>query len=125
MKRHKMKNLDPARPDDLVTTEGKRRHRPTLIFQEEIILGFALALEMLSLFIKIHVARVLLPISEDFYDLAGYLASPSIRLFLTVLLAELATADIFRQLKTGSCEASLSSGVWQSARNVPAAQAKK
>jgi hypothetical protein len=79
---------------------------------------------MLSLFIKIHVARVLLPISEDFYDLAGYLASPSIRLFLTVLLAELATADIFRQLKTGSCEASLSSGVWQSARNVPAAQAK-
>ena len=74
-------------------------------------MGIALALEMLSLFIKIRVARVLLPISEDFYDLAGYLASPSIRLFLTVLLAKLATADIYRQLETGSCEASLSSGV--------------
>ena len=74
-------------------------------------MGFALALEMLSLFIGIHVARFLLPISEDFYDLAGYLASPSIRLFLTVLLAKLATADIYQQLETGSCEASLSSDV--------------
>ena len=71
-------------------------------------MGVALALEMFSLLIKIRVVRILLQISEDFADLAGSLAFPAIRLFVTVPLARLATADICRWKEMGTSEASLS-----------------
>jgi uncharacterized membrane protein len=75
------------------------------IFWMEMILGIALALGTVSIFIEIPVAMILQRISEDLAPLAGDLVSSAIELLIIVPLTKLATADIYRRLEERSAAA--------------------
>jgi hypothetical protein len=79
-----------------------------LIFWAEAILGIALALGMVSIFIEIPVGIILGIISEDLAPLAGDLVNSAIRLLVIVPLIKLATADIYRRLEWRSPSSALS-----------------
>ena len=75
------------------------------IFWMEMILGIALALGTVSIFIEIPVAMILQRVSEALAPLAGDLVSSAIELLIIVPLTKLATADIYRRLEERSAAA--------------------
>jgi hypothetical protein len=86
-----------------------------LIFWAEMVLGIALALGMVSIFIEIPVGIILRIISEDLAPLARDLVNSAIRLFIIMPLTKLATADIYRRLEWRSPSLALSDEAQQNA----------